>query len=203
MTPAPMVVLLLLAQGPPGSGSPERFKVTLEYYGVWGLATEAGGACPGGVPGTDTLVGNVVREVVNDEGTFYAGNLTRTTNLGLCEERDTANGSEWCAGEVHGDGTFKVRIMVPPVQRDEENLRIELKPGNIKKIEVGGNCSSLDNAAVADQYRSGDTILFETSNRTDGRVPPNGTLVARKDVYSQTRRVEPDRGYTLKVEPVP
>lgn len=196
-----LVVLAMLAQAPAAAGRGDRFKVTLQYYGVWGLVTEAGGTCPGGVPGTDTLTGVVTKRDVSEDGIVYVGDLTRTTDLGLCEARDTPDGSRWCAGEIHGSGTFEVTVTVPATGRDNENASFELRPKGTINVAVGGNCDSLDNADLADEYRSGDTIHFETANDAQGRVPPTGGLVARSRPYSQTVRLQPDRGYTLTVEP--
>src|SRR6185295_10787981 len=47
----------LLAQSPPVTGATARYKVTLEFHGVWGLVTDASGTCPGVPPGIDTLTG--------------------------------------------------------------------------------------------------------------------------------------------------
>src|SRR6185295_2967485 len=43
----------LLSQSPPVTGATARYKVTLEFHGVWGLVTDASGTCPGVPPGID------------------------------------------------------------------------------------------------------------------------------------------------------
>lgn len=196
-------VLLWLVLVSPAHGADERFRITLEYYGYWGLLTPPGGTCPAAPAGTDKITGVVTKQSEDEDGVTYAGTLRRVTDIGLCEVRDTSDGTEWCGGELHGTGDVDVVIVVPSPGNDSANLQIELKPRSSVTVAVGGNCSSLENAAVASQYKSHDTILFETTDVSSAggiRVPPTGGLFPRVEVYSQTRRVEPDRGYTLKVE---
>jgi len=191
----PWLVLVSPAHGA------ERFRITVEYYGYWGLVTPPSGVCPAAPAGTDTLTGVVTKQSEDEDGVVYKGTLTRITDIGLCEVRDTADGTKWCGGELHGRGDVEVVILVPAAGND--SVQIALDPQPSVTVNVGGNCDSLDNAAVARHYKSHDTILFETTDVSSAggvRVPPTGGLFPRPDVYSQTRRVEPDRGYTLKVE---
>jgi hypothetical protein len=193
-----VAVVVLFAQAEPAPSSSGRYRVTLEFHGVWGLANEANGTCPGVTPGTDILTGIVERSGASDEGIEYAGALARTTHVGLCEASETADGTRWCAGEINGGGTFRVIITIPPRGRDNENASVAMKPDVNVHAQVGGTCDSLDNAGVADDYEDGDTLYFETSNHAAGRVPPTGGLAI--GTFFQTRRIEPDRGYMLKVE---
>lgn len=195
--------LLWLVLVSPARGADARFRITLEYYGYWGLLTPQSGVCPAAPAGTDKFTGYVTKQSEDDDGVTYKGTLNRVTDIGLCEVQGTPDGSKWCGGELHGHGDVEVVLVVPAAGNDSENLQIELKPLPSVTVQVGGNCSSLENATVAKQYKSHDTILFETTDVSSAggvRVPPTGGLVPRADVYSQTRRVEPDRGYTLKVE---
>ena len=195
--------VLGVALASPARGADQRFRITLEYYGYWGLVTPPSGGCPAAPAGTDKLTGYVTKESQDDDGVSYKGTLNRVTDIGLCEVQDTPDGSKWCGGELHGRGDVEVVIVVPAAGNDSENLQIALTPLPTVSVQVGGNCSSLENATVARQYKSHDTILFETtdvSSASGVRVPPTGELVPRADIYSQTRRVEPERGYTLKVE---
>jgi hypothetical protein len=201
---AGVVLLLLLSWGglsSPAHGAAEQVKVTLQYHGYWGLVTPPGGICPAAPPGTDTLTGVVTKQSEDEDGVTYKGTLARVTDIGLCEVQDTADGHKWCGGELHGHGDVDVVIVVPAAGNDSESLLIELKPVPSMTVTVGGNCSTLDNGTLAQQYKSHDTILFETSDvsSTGGvRVPPTGGLFPRADLYFQTRRI--GDGYTLKVD---
>jgi hypothetical protein len=239
MTPTlTLGILVLLAQPPPGGGTTVRYKVTLEYRGVWGLVTEASGTCPGVPPGLDTITGIVEgvepvgsgpppgsapgappgyppcsgvpcrplrgeTEEETDEGVEYTGVFTRTTEVGLCEVKDTPNGTEWCAGHLSGGGPFKVTIQVPAFDHDNEQTRFKLEPQGMGVwATVSGSCSSLDNASVAADYRSEDSIYFETANASGTRLMPTGRLAGGSYVQSVTTPSELGE-YTLKVEQVP
>jgi len=198
-----VALLLWLVLVSPAPGADERFRITLEYYGYWGLLTPPGGTCPAAPAGTDKITGVVEKFSADEDGVSYRGTLTRVTDIGLCEVKDTQDGERWCGGELHGNGPIDVVIEVPAAGNDSQNMKISWDPNPSVTVAVGGNCSSLDNAEVAKQYKSHDTILFETTDVSSAggvRVPPTGGLFPREAVYSQTRRVEPDRGYTLKVE---
>jgi hypothetical protein len=237
--------LVLLAQASP-AGATARYKVTLEFVGVWGLVTEANGTCPGVPPGRDTITGIVegiepagsspptgtaqapppgytpcfgvpcrplpddeaagdsADEDSADEGVQYTGVLTRTTTVGLCEAKDTPSATEWCAGHLSGGGPFRVTITVPPIDGDNEQARVKLEPqGMAVWATVSGSCSSLENAAVATQYRSEDSIYFETVNALGTKLMPTGRL--SRGTYVQTSRSAPGdlSGYTLTVVRVP
>ena len=141
---------------------------------------------------------------IEDEGVQYAGDLTRATEVGLCEVKDTSDGTEWCAGHLSGGGLFRVTITVPPIDRDNEQARVKLEPrGAQVRATVSGSCSSLENAAVARQYKSEDSIYFETANATGTKLMPTGRL--SPGTYVETSRAVPGdlTGYTLKVEQVP
>ena len=194
------LLVILLAQSP-GSGA--QFKVTLQLHGHWGLLTEPGDRCPAAPAGTDTLSGFVKFDNIDEDAVTYSGTLDRVTDMGLCEVRDTPDGEKWCGGELRGGGPVDVTIVVPAAGNDNDSLRIELEPHAVVTVTVGGNCSSLDNAAVGKQYKSHDAISFETSDAPGALVPPTGGLVARNNVYHQTREIGANSGYTLKVEPVP
>ena len=204
--------LVLLAQAPPAAGPTVRYRVTLTYHGVWGLVTEANQVCPGVPPGTDTIAGIVEgvepalgpppdddtdAESSEDEGVQYAGDLTRATEVGLCEVKDTSDGTEWCAGHLSGGGPFRVTITVPPIDCDNEQARVKLEPrGAQVRATVSGSCSSLENAAVARQYKSEDSIYFETANASGTKLMPTGVL--RPGTYVETSRSVPGdlTGYT-------
>ena len=131
----------------------------------------------------------------------YKGTLARVTDIGLCEVQDTADGHKWCGGELHGHGDVDVVIVVPAAGNDSESLLMKRKPPTSTPVPVTGNCRSPYNGTLAQQYKSHDTILFETSDvsSTGGvRVPPTGGLFPRADLYFQTRRI--GDGYTLKVD---
>jgi hypothetical protein len=194
------VVVAHLAQAPPAPSSPTRFNVTLEFHGVWGLVTEANGACPGATGGTDTLTGSVTKTGVSDEGIEYSGRLTRTTGVALCETRETATGTRWCVGGVTGHGTFLVTITIPLDGHDNENASVVMEPDSNVHADVDGNCDSLDNAGVKADYEDGDTLYFETANHAAARVLPTGGLVP--GTWWQTRR-DPTSGYKLVVAVVP
>lgn len=195
---------------PPAPAPPptqfNRFTVTLTAHGAWGLTTEADGTCPDAGRGTDTLTGEVVRIGVDDEGVRYSGRLTRTTHVGLCETRETGDGTAWCPAALDGSGAFLVVITIPLRGRDNENASVVMKPDlNAKKLElahadVSGNCDSLDNGDVKADYEDGDTLYFETANHAAARVMPTGGLVPGS--WSQSRH-DPDTGYKLGVAAVP
>ena len=196
-----MFALALVTQT--AHGADQRVRITLEVLRLLGTPDTAGRCVSRGAAGTDTLTGIVTKLSEDEDGVSYKGTIRRVTDIGLCEVRDTPDGARWCGGELHGSGDIEVTIVVPAAGNDSANLQISLDPMPSVTVAVGGNCSSLDNAAVAKQYKSHDTILFETTDVSSAggvRVPPTGQLVPRADVYSQTRRVEPERGYTLKVE---
>ena len=202
MPRAALAALLWFGLASPVSAA-EQFKITLQYYGYWGLVTPPSGVCPAAPAGTDTFTGVVTKLSEDEDGVVYKGTLNRVTDIGLCEVRDVADGTKWCGGELHGHGDVKVVIHVPAAGNDSENLQIAWDPMPSLTVTVGGNCSSLDNATVATQYKSHDAIYFETTDVSSAggiRVPPTGGLFPRADVYFQTRRAGPDRGYTLKVE---
>jgi len=192
--------LLQIAQAAPAVTSPTRFDVTLEFHGAWGLMTEANGTCPGATGGTDTLTGKVARTGVSDAGIEYSGLLTRTTSVGLCETKETADGTRWCVAEINGGGTFLVTITIPVRGRNNENASVEMKPDHSVQAQVGGHCDSLDNAAEKHDYEDGDTLYFETENHAAARVLPTGGLVP--GTWWQSRR-DPGTGYKLVVAAVP
>jgi hypothetical protein len=224
MTVLTPLVLFLLAQAPASSGGSARYKVTVEARGVvWGTATEPNGSCPGAAPGSDTLTGIVEgteppllngkpcwgppcasrEEAEDDEGVIYKGILTRKTSVDLCEVKDTNDGHRWCVGHLNGGGSFEVTIYVPFQWRDNENLRIKMEPGSIVGAKAIGACTTLDNAELETQYKSEDSIYFETSDEPNARVPATGRLFVGT-VKSQTRIPPKLPGeYTLKVEPPP
>jgi hypothetical protein len=193
-------------------------------HGVWGSATETDGSCPKAAPGSDTLTGVVEGieppllngapctaadcprppEAGFEEGVIYKGLLTRTTSLDLCEVKETNDGDAWCVGHLNGGGPVEVTISVPLQWRDNENLRIKMQPVPMAWAKAIGACTTLDNAALEAQYRSEDSIYFETSDVSGARVPGTGRLFAGTSKW-QTR-IPPRRPggeYTLKVEPAP
>lgn len=230
-------MLVMLAQAPPGSGGAVRYKVTLEYRGVWGTLTEgSSGTCPGVPPGFDKLTG-IVEGVepplvfnqpigaspippctaipcpgaaggndddAADDPVQYTGVLTRTTNIGLCEVKQTSAGDEWCAGHLNGGGSFKVTITVPAQGNDNEEARVVLQPEGAMTAyaTVSGACTTLDNGELAADCRSGDAIQFETSgDGSSGSVFPTGRLAVGS--FKQTTRSAPsgvEGQYTMKVE---
>ena len=167
---------------------------------MWGLLTEANGACPGVTAGTDRLTGIVTRTHVSDDGIEYSGRLTRTTGVGLCETKETATGTKWCIGGITGSGTFLVTITIPLRGRDNESASLVMTPGPGAHADVDGHCDSLDNAEVKADYEDGDALYFETANQAAAGVLPTGGLVP--GTWWQTRR---DRagGYKLVVAAVP
>jgi hypothetical protein len=213
MTPAAAIVAAALLAQASGAGG-TRFTVTLRFHGVWGLLTEANGTCPGTTPGDDTLTGIVEPAGSDDEGVRYTGSLARTTNVDLCEVRDTSDGDQWCKGNIKGGGRFTVTITIPPRGRDNENASVALAPGPrcppgttapvCVWARVEGQCQSLDNQSVAHDYTAGDTLYFETSNaggQSADLVQTGGLTQGR---FKQTRRAAPgDPQYTLTVVPAP
>jgi hypothetical protein len=185
---------------PAGASSATRLNITLESHGAWGLLTEADGTCPGATGGIDTLTGIVTLTEIGVDGIKYSGELKRTTHVGLCETRDTPDGTKWCAGDLNGHGPFLVNVTVPLSGHDNENASVEMKPGHGAHADVAGHCDSLDNGAVKADYEDGDTLYFETANHAASRVLPTGGLVP--GTWSQSRR-DPDTGYKLVVTAVP
>lgn len=227
MTVLTPLLLILFAQAPAAPGGPARYKVTIEARGVvWGSATEPNGSCPGAAPGSDTLTGTVEgteppllngppckdedcerrRAALYDgyeEGVIYKGILTRKTSVDLCEVKDTNDGHAWCVGHLNGGGAVQVTIYVPIQWWANENLRIKMEPGSKVGAKAIGACTTLDNAELETQYKSEDSIYFETSDEPQARVPTTGRLFVGT-VKSQTRIPPKLPGeYTLKVEPAP
>ena len=67
---------------------------------------------------------------------------------------------------------------------------------------VSGSCSSLDNAAVAADYKAGDSIYFDTVNASGTSFLPTRKLTV--GFYKQTRLPGPGTtGTRLKVGPAP
>ena len=222
------LLLTLFAQAPAAPGGPARYRVTIESRGaVWGSASETNGSCPGAAPGSDTLTGIVEgpepplltgppcmedadcerrREALYegyDEGVIYKGTLMRRTSVDLCEVKDTNDGHAWCVGHLNGDGAVEVTIYVPIQWRDNENLRIKMQPGANVGARAIGVCTTLDNPELETQYKSEDSIYFETSDAPGARVPATGRLFVGT-MKSQSRIPPRLPGeYTLKVEPAP
>lgn len=137
----------------------------------------------------------------------YEGVLSRESEVGLCETKDTASGTEWCSGHLSGKGPFKVTIKVPLVGNDSEQTRIAFEPDPTRIMavtaSVNGACDSLDNAALAADYRSQNAIYFETIDASGLPLMPTGGLT--RGTFLQTRHSQPGDagGYTLTVQPVP
>jgi len=226
MTTLTPLALILLAQAPASPGGPARYTVTVESRGVvWGSASETDGSCPGAAPGSDNLTGIVegteppllkdppcgedadcerLRDVGYEEGVIYRGILTRKTTVDLCEVKDTSDGDRWCLGHLNGEGPVQVTIFVPIQWRDSESLRIKMQPGPKVTAKAIGACSTLDNAELEAQYKSEDSIYFETSDAPRARVPATGRLFV--GTLKWQTRIPPKRPggeYTLKVEPAP
>jgi len=192
-------------------GARVRYQIVLDYKGVWGLVSNEHGACPGGQirQGHDTLTGTVegfenASRSDDGAGIRYEGVLTRTTDVGLCESTEGPSGTLWCGGHLNGGGAFKVTITVPDIEQDNEEAAIVLSPASSSAgATVTGTCDSLDNAAVAADYKAGDTLYFETANASGTGLLPTGGL--QPGTYGQTRRLAPgDPGhYTLRVQQVP
>lgn len=197
------LVFLLLAPSPPAIGAAARYKITLEFHGVWGLVTDASGTCPGVPPGIDTLTGVVEEQSSDDdEGSVYTGDFTRTSEVGLCEVKDTPDGDKWCAGHLKGGGPFHVTLTIPAIGNDNEQARVKLEPAAMAWATVSGSCSSLDNAAVAADYKAEDSIYFDTVNASGTSFLPTGKLTVGS--YKQTRLAGPGGdGYTMKVDTAP
>jgi hypothetical protein len=201
--PAFAATVALLAQSPPVTGATARYKVTLEFHGVWGLVTDASGTCPGVPPGIDTLTGVVQEQRSDDdEGSVYAGDFIRTSEVGLCEEQETPDGGRWCAGHLKGGGPVHVTLTIPALGNDNEQARVKLEPAAMAWATVSGTCSSLDNAAVAADYKAGDSIYFDTVNASGTSFLPTGKLTV--GFFKQTKLAGPGGdGYTMKVETAP
>ncbi len=225
MTVLTPLLLIVLAQAPASPGGPARYTVTVEMHGgVWGSATETDGSCPGAAPGSDTLTGIVTgtepalfialpcndpdflkqENEADEEDVVYTGVLTRTTSVDLCEVKDTSDGDKWCLGHLNGGGPVEVTILVPRQCRDNETLRVKMRPVPMAWAKAIGACSTLDNAELEAQYRSEDSIYFETSEDPKDRVPRTGRLfVGTSKRQERTPPKRPAGEYTLKVEKAP
>lgn len=202
----------------PAGGPQARYQVTIEYRGVWGLVTDQSGTCPGVPPGYDRFTGVVSgiepprgSQRPSEEGddvVTYEGVLTRATEIGLCEVKDTANGAQWCAGHLSGKGPFRVVIKVPTVGNDSAQTSIEFEPHPPQpplapvSATASGSCDSLDNAGLEADYMSDDAIHFETIDASGRDLMPTGGLAP--GTFHQTRhwRQEGDE-YTLSVTRLP
>ena len=206
-----LVLLACVAMSARQGGTRVRYQVIRGFKGVWGLVSDQQGACPDGQirQGHDTLAGivegfeNATR--TNDgEGIRYEGVLTRTTDVGLCESTEGPSGTLWCGGQLQGGGAFKVTITVPDRDADNEDAAIVLSPASpTAGATVTGNCDSLDNAAVAADYKAGDTVYFETANAPGTGLVSTGGL--QPGTYGQTRRLAAGAPghYTLRVQRLP
>lgn len=196
-------ILVWLAQAPP-AGAATRYQITLELHGVWGLVTDQTGTCPGVPPGFDRFTGNVARVSDDEDGVQYSGVLARSTDIGLCEVKDTADATRWCSGHLSGRGPFRVTIKVPQAGNDSEQTGIEFEPDQIMavSVSVNGACDTLDNAKLASEYRSHDAIYFETSD-APGQLMATGGL--SRGTFLQTRHSTAGDlgGYALTVQPIP
>jgi hypothetical protein len=196
--------LVWLAQSPPLAPSDQAHNVTLEFQGYWGAyADHSTGtdSCPGVEPGSDVLTGIVrgVEDELDEDGITYTGVLTRTTAIGLCEAKDTPDGTRFCGGRLSGGGSFKVTIRMPALGHDNEEATIELEPVGVMAVwvTVSGSCDSLDNAEVEDDYRSADAIHFETTGSSSA-LPP-GKLVPGLFTQARQFRLNDQGQYTLRV----
>jgi hypothetical protein len=126
-----------------------------------------------------------------DSQLVYSGILTRETAVTLCEEKDTAAGSELCVGRQNGRGSVRVTITIDPGDGGGGNVLLEPLPDTT--ATVSGKCDTLDNAAEVARYKRRDQIQFETL--------PAGALVTGatyKQSLSFHSSGKPE--YTLKVD---
>ena len=137
----------------------------------------------------------------------YTGILARESEVGLCETKESADGTKWCSGHLSGKGPFRVSIKVPLSGNDSEQTRIEFEtdPARLMAVtvSVSGACDTLDNAALAADYRSHDALYFETNDEPGSPLMPTGGL--SRGTFLQTRHSQPGDlgGYTLTVQPLP
>jgi hypothetical protein len=176
---------------PPATG--DRWVVVLKHYGMGGTfgtkAADQPERCPGVEVGYEALVGIVERRALAEHwpgGVEYSGILGRLTSTGLCEVRDTLDGEKWCAGILNGSGPVEVTIALPGgTERDD--FEVVLRPvASETTVTVTGSCSSLDNAAVAQQYRERDTQMFSLPDERVVRVTPTLHQALRHEhLYTQ------------------
>lgn len=187
----------------------DRWVVVLRHTGMGGTfaskQAEQPDRCPGVPVGYESLVGVVERRAVAEhwpEGVEYTGTLGRQTSTGLCEVRDTPDGEKWCGGLINGSGPVEVTIALP-ADTERDAIEIVIRPVAAEtQVLVEGKCSSLDNAAVAQQYREEDTLMFDLPDERGTTVKPTLHQALRhQHIYTQERGAAPwsESQYTMWV----
>lgn len=179
-----------------------RYAVELVFGKLRGLALDADGGCPGAVPGTDVIAGEVEgNEAQPRDGIIeYVGTLTRTTRIGHCESwRPAGSEDRWCPPVLTGvQNRVRAVITVYLASENHDEASVELTPVQTTGDEavVTGSCTSDMRVEMLDAYAK-DVEAFEIEATATRKLVDRLRVGTWQDLVQRPPN-QPD-GWTLKV----